>query len=196
MYTMSTSKSAYHHGDLRAALITSALTRLGGAGGDISLRELARDLGVSAMAAYRHFASKEALLAAVADEGFKQLDAETHARTGSPSEQLFLDLTAYVAFARANPALYSLMFGTLHADGPALPNRSLSFAGLKQKVAAVTGLKVDDPQTDVSAARIWAAVHGCASLVISGLIGKDRTGSGLVEAILKPLCDNPACAKV
>ena len=67
---MSTSESAYHHGSLRTALIGAGLASLeGGAGAALSLRELARNVGVSPAAVYRHFPNKDALLAALAEEG-------------------------------------------------------------------------------------------------------------------------------
>ncbi len=67
---------AYHHGDLRAAVIAAGLKRLeAGDGGELGLRALARDVGVSATALYRHFPDKEALLDALADEGLRRLGA-------------------------------------------------------------------------------------------------------------------------
>lgn len=196
MFTMSTLKSAYHHGDLRAALIAKAHARLEiSETAEISLRELARDIGVSPMAAYRHFSSKEALLAAVADDGFRKLDSISEGRAKDPSTRLLEALLAYVEFGRANPGLYALMFGRLHAEGDALANRSASFAGLKEKVASVLGVDAADPETEAAAARIWATVHGCASLIIGGLLGPERLKSGIVETVLRPLCENPSCAR-
>ena len=68
---------AYHHGDLRAAVIAAGLKRLGEGddGAELGLRALARDVGVSATALYRHFPDKEALLDALADEGLRRLGA-------------------------------------------------------------------------------------------------------------------------
>lgn len=193
---MSTLKSSYHHGDLRAVLIAKAHARLRESEtAEISLRELARDIGVSAMAAYRHFSSKEALLAALADDGFRKLDAEADGKSAEPSARLLEGLLAYVEFAHANPGLYALMFGQLHAEGAALENRSASFVGLKRKVADIIGTDLADPETESAAARIWATVHGCASLVIGGLLGPERLRSGIVETILKPLCENPSCVR-
>ena len=80
MITVSTlvaTKTAYHHGDLRSALVEAGLAILAESGdaGALSLREAARRAGVSAMAPYRHFADKEALLAAIATVGFERLAA-------------------------------------------------------------------------------------------------------------------------
>ena len=73
---MSTSESTYHHGSLRDALIAAGMTALEGSSGlDLSLRELARTVGVSPTAVYRHFPNKDALLAALAREGLEMLGA-------------------------------------------------------------------------------------------------------------------------
>jgi AcrR family transcriptional regulator len=189
MFTMSTSESRYHHGDLRAALIAIALTHLSKGGSDISLRELAREAGVSPTAAYRHFASKEDLLAALADEGFRKLsERQVPSISDKPSDRLFAALMDYMAFARAEPSLYALMFGRLHVDGPGLPQRTSSFASLTSLIAAV-----DPAATPADALRVWSTVHGCATLVLSGLIGQERLKSGAIEAVLGPLAENPAC---
>ncbi|MCC2105214.1 MAG: helix-turn-helix transcriptional regulator, partial [Hyphomicrobiales bacterium] len=67
-------QSSYHHGDLRAALVAEGMRQLGGEGaGDLSLRGVARAVGVSATAVYRHFPDKDALLSAIAEEGFRLL---------------------------------------------------------------------------------------------------------------------------
>src|SRR3546814_14126074 len=68
---------AYHHGDLRAAVIAAGLKRLAeDAGGELGLRALARDVGVSATALYRHLPDKEALLDALAEAGLRRLGAQ------------------------------------------------------------------------------------------------------------------------
>jgi AcrR family transcriptional regulator len=189
MFTMSTSESRYHHGDLRATLIASGLTRLSKGESEISLRELARDAGVSATAAYRHFGSKEDLLAALADEGFRMLsERQAPSAKGGATDRLFAALMNYVEFARAEPQLYALMFGRLHAEGPVLPQRSASFGQLQKLIADVAG-----ESSDADALRVWATVHGCATLIISGLIGPQRIASKAVEAVLQPLAANPTC---
>src|SRR6516162_6457383 len=84
MFTLSTAtqERSYHHGDLRQALIRSALEILSETGvGGLTLRAAARRARVSAMAPYRHFADKEALLAAVAEYGFRELAARLTAAT-------------------------------------------------------------------------------------------------------------------
>src|SRR5688572_19451527 len=108
----------YHHGDLRAALLGRAedtLERTGIAG--LSLRELARDVGVSHGAPRRHFADKDALLTALAEDGFARLGASLAAATaagGSFADRLHATAHAYVGFATTHPALLDLMFAAKH----------------------------------------------------------------------------------
>src|SRR5262245_23788463 len=104
----------YHHGDLRRALLDAALEILaeGGAAG-LTLREVARRAGVTHAAPYRHFEDKAALLAAVAEEGFRAVYAEMLARSErvkDPVERLYQIGAAYVLFAVTHPAHFRVMF--------------------------------------------------------------------------------------
>src|SRR5579875_1684070 len=102
----------YHHGDLRRALVAAAeriLVRDGLQG--LSLRGVAREAGVSPAAPYHHFKDKSDLLNALAEEGFHALgDALRAEFEADPRHDLTSMGVAYVKFARANPALYRLMF--------------------------------------------------------------------------------------
>ena len=114
---MSTSEPAdrYHHGDLRRALVEAALQLLAEGGTEaLGLRELARRVGVSASAPYRHFRDKQALIQAVAAAGFEMfLEAVEGAKAGvAPEEQLGAMAEAYVHFALRYPRLYRLMFSS------------------------------------------------------------------------------------
>src|SRR5246127_71403 len=105
----------YHHGDLPRAVVAAALEILSETQShEFSLRELARRAGVSHNAPYKHFADKRELLEAVSAAGFERLTkrmANEIASFGSPREQLFALLRAYINHGVGNPALYSLMFG-------------------------------------------------------------------------------------
>src|SRR5215471_8129307 len=124
MFTLSTpaEQRSYHHPDLRQALISSALELLSEVGvAGLSLRAAARRAKVSAMAPYRHFADKEALLAAVAEYGFHQLAARltvATAKAADPRARLAAGGVAYVVFAHDEPSLFKLMFG------PTIQNKS------------------------------------------------------------------------
>ncbi|GAB3719646.1 TetR/AcrR family transcriptional regulator [Nocardiopsis nanhaiensis] len=108
----------YHHGDLRAALLESAERTLAERGpAALSLRELAREAGVSHAAPGRHFKDKQALLDALALNGFQRLRAalEQAARPGESTEVYLLALArAYVGFALHNAALLDLMYARKH----------------------------------------------------------------------------------
>lgn len=191
MITVSTSKSkaAYHHGDLRDALIAAALAILE-AGGDpasLSLREAARRAGVSAMAPYRHFPDKEALLSAVATIGFARLGEALRQADGSPDPQEALvgQGVAYVAFACANPSLFRLMFGTALAARRAEPTASGgAYAVMATRVAAL-----EKPATsDDWAMCCWATAHGLASLAVDGQLAyTGEAPSALADRVLRLL---------
>src|SRR5215469_1548797 len=159
MCTLSTpfEKRPYHHGDLRQALVRSALEILSEAGvGGLSLRGAARRARVSAMAPYRHFADKEALLAAVAEYGFRELATRLTA-AAEPAADSRAGLAAlgvaYVLFACEQPSLFKLMFGPtiekksvhpgLHDGGNAC------FDALQRAVAAAKFFEDDAKARDV-----------------------------------------------
>ncbi|MDA3623922.1 TetR/AcrR family transcriptional regulator [Saccharopolyspora sp. WRP15-2] len=110
---MSQASTTYHHGDLRAACLRAArelLEESGNAG--LSLRAVARRAGVSATAPYRHYADRDALLSAVAAEGYRELAEQLVAAHPSPvTPDDFAEIAvAYVRFALAHPALFRVMF--------------------------------------------------------------------------------------
>lgn len=112
----STPQKSYHHGNLRAELLDTAVERLREVGTeDLSLRALARAIGVSQTAPYRHFADKGELLAAMATRGYRNmLNAlqQAEAEAGEdPGRQLTQVAHAYVDYAADNPQLFKLMFG-------------------------------------------------------------------------------------
>ena len=143
----------------------------------LTLRAAARSAGVSHMAPYRHYESKDDLLAAVAEEAFKDLTGamDRSADCDAPPKARLQGLCrAYLKFALANPALYRLMFGAN------LPNRS-RFPGLVAackeccaRCVAVVGPEVgaDGENLDLprKAIATWSFVHGLASLAIDGLV--------------------------
>jgi AcrR family transcriptional regulator len=168
MLTVSTSEpeKTYHHGDLRAALVAAALDLLE-AGGEaaLSLRAAARACGVSAMAPYRHFASKEDLLEAVAARGFEDLAVALEAADAAAAghEALAAQGAAYVAFARRRPALFRLMFmRPCRTPGP-----SRAYGILARRAAALAGPGM--PAEDLTLAA-WSLVHGLAALILDGRV--------------------------
>jgi AcrR family transcriptional regulator len=114
--TESVAAKSYHHGNLRAELLDTADRQLQETGiEDLSLRALARRLGVSQTAPYRHFADKNELLAALATRGYRKLLQALRAASAAtgecPRAQLMAFAHAYVDYAASNPKLFKLMFG-------------------------------------------------------------------------------------
>ncbi|MEI5098255.1 TetR/AcrR family transcriptional regulator [Streptomyces sp. PmtG] len=111
---------AYHHGNLRAELLARAEEVVASQGADaLSLRSLARDLGVSHAAPSRHFADRPALLDALATDGFGRLGTELEAAIcggGAFEDRLNRTAQAYVGFATQHPALLELMYARKHRD--------------------------------------------------------------------------------
>ncbi|WP_428488130.1 TetR/AcrR family transcriptional regulator [Rhodopila sp.] len=183
---MSTSK--YHHGNLYAALIDSGLALLRRDGIDaLSLRGVAREAGVSPTAPYRHFADKEALLAAIAATGFARLDAALRAadETAFGVAALRAQGVAYVGFAVAEPALFRLMFGPLISatvDTPdptaLLDEAQAAYATLRRRVARL----VADSRVEIASLAAWSMVHGLATLLVEGRIDASNPVA-LAEAI-------------
>jgi AcrR family transcriptional regulator len=165
----------YHHGDLRTALITAAVKHIGERGTEhLSLRALAREIGVSPTASYRHFPSRAALLAALATEGFEALaDRMVAAQSAADPHRRLLEIgVAYVEYARTDPVRYQLMFGAVLDDFSGFS--ALRAAGdrayrvlegiVAEGVAAGVLRAAPVPQLCAAA---WSAVHGVAGLLIS-----------------------------
>ena len=166
----------YHHGNLRQALIGAALGIL--ATHDVAaltLREAARRAGVSQAAPYRHFADKEALLAAVAEEGFAALAAAMRVAAAPEAGDRVAGLrvlgVTYVRFAVEHPARFRLMFGGALADRAAYPPLEKAaqetFGLLAQGVEAGqrAGLIRSGDARQLAMAA-WSLVHGLAALLV------------------------------
>lgn len=180
---MSPAKASYHHGDLRNALVEAGVGLVEEVGVEaFSLREVAREVGVSANAAYRHFDDKGALLTAIAVSGFQRLssrmqEAMRTARPGSAVRsrgvaRFNAAARAYVDLAQQHPQLYGLMFG---AAGRACLAAEGALVG--PTPGALLGLVLDElveekvmPKTRREGAEVhvWSAVHGFAALTHSG----------------------------
>ena len=192
-------KQAYHHKDLRNALVDEALTVLDTEGaGALTLRELARRLGVTHTAPYAHFADKSALLEAVADVGFERLAAllAKADNDGDPAAALVAMGLAYLRFAQENTNLYRLMFVDPElADDPDCewsPGGERAFETVIGAIVRVGVPEGIDPH-DLGAV-IWSMVHGVAMLDIDRRMNNKtlrsaeevlRLGSGLMLAGLR-----------
>ena len=169
---MSTSKAAYHHGDLRGALLAEGLRLIEARDAEaLSLREVARAAGVSATAVYRHFPDKRALMAALAEEGLARLyEAQASAAAATPGDPFEATGRAYVRFALANPALFRLTFA--YPDVP-LTDPAGDAAGrlLHENALALTG--GNEAEAKLVAVRAWSVAHGFAMLMLDGRLPRD-----------------------
>jgi AcrR family transcriptional regulator len=172
-------RATYPHGELRRARVDAAVTIIADHGAEaFTLREAARRLGVNHRAAYRHFADKTMLLAAVAEQGFAALVEGTRAEilaagVTDPEGRLMAMARAYVAWADRHPAHFRVMFGPrLNEDGGAFEaTMGEAYGLLESEIRAAIGAGStlagpgDDAVTDVVIA-YWAVLHGLASLVL------------------------------
>ncbi len=172
----------YHHGDLRRALLDAALRVIaeGGVAG-LTLREVARQAGVSHNAPYHHFADKAALVTALVDEGFAQF-AKTmqfayDAATGSALDKMVSVGVAYVRFAMEHPAQFRLMFRPeLRASDGCLPLKHADVpetsSGYEVVIRALQAAQreglVAEGDIDHLALAAWSTVHGLADLILDG----------------------------
>lgn len=178
---MSQSKS-YHHGNLRQALLDTALAELQHCSIEkLSMRAVAKQVGVSQTAAYRHFSDKQGLLAALAEEGFNELFATCSAQLRpeqTARQAMQASGLAYIRFAAANPQRYKLMFGNSLPERQRHPD--LEDSGCRAFGMIVSLIERGVSQGDFvegdiqqSARAAWAMVHGLSSLVIDNFIKAD-----------------------
>jgi len=165
----------YHHGNLRTALIDTGLDMLSrSSGADLSLRELARQTGVSSAAVYRHFATKEDFRAAVSAEGYRRLAAAgATARAGltDPVDAIRATGFTYIQFARHNPALFKMMFEWVdpayRTDERSAAVRA-ALSSIYSDMARALDLDINDPRIALGAIHAWSHVHGLSVLILEG----------------------------
>ncbi|MFE1951540.1 TetR/AcrR family transcriptional regulator [Streptomyces sp. NPDC059524] len=165
---MSTSeKSGYHHGDLRAALLSAAMEMLEG-GEPFSLRAVARRAGVSPTAPYRHFKDRDTLESALAVEGFRDLLADLGDGRDLPASisDLAEFAVAYVAFALRRPALFRVMFGKPCDDAD--DARVKAAGDLHELLADALDRVTPEADTSALASAGWGLAHGLACLHLDG----------------------------
>lgn len=163
-----TTPPRYHHGDLPEALVRCAVEMLDADGAaDLSLRAVARRLGVSTAAPYRHFPDRAALLSAVAAVGYADLTRDLAARHPEPASAHDLaDLAvAYVDFALDRPGVFSTMFGPESDRESAASASAAAVIHVYLRAAAVRALRTED--ADAVATGMWSLVHGLAFLYLN-----------------------------
>jgi AcrR family transcriptional regulator len=178
-----TRPATYHHGDLRRALVDAAIPLLRDGGADaLTLRAVARAAGVSQTAPYRHFADRAALVAEVAEDGFRRLRERLVAAVRAPAKTtrrvqhtprggLQAIALAYVRFALEHPAEYRVMFGAALAGSAPIvgSERDAVYALLRDGIAELQRQKlVRDGDAGTMALSSWSLVHGLAMLALDG----------------------------
>lgn len=197
-----TADKPYHHGDLRQSLIEAACKHLLESGADtLSLRALAREVGVSQTAPYRHFESKGALFGAIALYGFQLLREEMSGAADNnpddPVEELVEIGHAYLSFALKHPEKYQMIFDSsmvdFAQDEELIEAGSAAFAVLTGAIqnGIDQGIFIEGSAIE-AAGVIWASIHGMASLMLTKEPAMRDTGitSGAHQAMMY-LSGNP-----
>ena len=185
---MKKAKDSYHHGDLRAALLAEGLKQLEARDFEaLSLREVARNVGVSATAVYRHFPSKEDLLKALAEHGLQLLaEQQQWAAAKAKGAAAFAQTgRAYVRFALANPNLFRLIFS--HTPSRIRPGDSspegMPARLLRDYVAHALGSKASEEQVFAGALRAWALVHGLSMLILDEQVER-KVAEAMIDRVI------------
>jgi AcrR family transcriptional regulator len=194
-------RDSYHHGDLKRALTSAALSLVAERGPKgFTLTEAARRAGVSAAAPYRHFADKAELLATVAEQGFRELHADLSAAAyvaSEPKARVIELGRVYVRWAVTHPDYYQVMFGAeiIKEGHPMLAVAAeqafgdlLGAIARCQEAGTVRG---QDPRE--VAGPLWALVHGVASLAIGGelrAVGIQQDPEAMIAGIVTQLLES------
>lgn len=201
---MSEPRARYHHGDLARALVDASLELLAREGSDaFTLREAARRAGVNHRAVYRHFQDKRALLAKVAEGGYRMLAADMDRATtaGASSRDRLLALCeAYLRFARREPGRFIVMFGRrLNEDGREVALEEAIREALRvltRELDALGPARSELQRRDAGIA-LWSSIHGLSALVVAGRVPlAERHSHAYVRTVMGPVVDGIAHALV
>ena len=178
------SRPTYHHGDLRAVILTEAARLVAERGADrVSLRELARDAGVSHAAPAHHFTDRRGLFTALATQGFQLLaQALIDARPDFADAAL-----AYVRFAIEHPGHYQVMFNKSlldASDSELVAAESASGAELARGVAT---LRDPNVQADPAGAQLaaWSLVHGFSMLWLNDAVNAQVREADPMDTVMR-----------
>jgi len=179
----------YHHGNLRTALLAQAERTVRERGvQDLSLRELAREVGVSHGAPRRHFPDRQALLDALAEAGFERLGADLRGAVDGAGEDFHARLgataAAYVRFATRDAALLELMFAGKHRERALREASERAFSVLLELIEqgqAEGSLEPGEPER--VGLVLFATIQGIAALVTGGMVADEQLDELLADAI-------------
>jgi AcrR family transcriptional regulator len=185
--------STRHGTDLPEACVTEALAIIRDVGiENLSLREVARRLGVSHQAPYRHFPSRDHLLAEVVDRCFRDFDAALGAGhdTGDPAADLAALGRLYLDYAARHPLEYRLMFGARLPDPREHPEMlekcCAAFDQLRGSVARLIGAPAESDAVALEAMFVWSTVHGLASILET----EAMAGLGIDEPVQRAVSEH------
>ena len=188
-------RETYHHGDLSNALVAAAIEVISTENPEqLTIREVSRRVGVNHRAVYRHFADLTALLAAVAEQGYRQMivaleEALAPLKRALPEKRMEALATAYVEFAVDHSAHYRIMFGRrLNEDGrfPVLEElvvKAFELIDAELLAGIESGRFVARPRRELVFA-FWSLAHGFASLA---LVRRIKVKRALVEPYLRQI---------
>jgi AcrR family transcriptional regulator len=187
------SERPYHHGNLRAALLSEAERTVRKRGVDqLSLRGLARAVGVSHGAPRRHFPDRQALLDALAEAGFARLGSELRAAVDGAGEdfqeRLRATAAAYIRFATRDPALLELMFAGKHRESAgALPEAAeRAFSSLVELIEQGQAERVlESGEPERVGLVLFATIQGIAALVTGGVVDAEQLDELVADAIAR-----------
>jgi AcrR family transcriptional regulator len=190
-YPAAMTERPYHHGNLRTALLSQAERTVREHGIDrLSLRELARQTGVSHGAPRRHFPDRQALLDALAQTGFERLGAELERAAAGAGEEFGPRLqaiaTAYVHFATRDAALLELMFAGKHRDqsGPLQEAAERAFSAMLSVIEQGQAEGVLEPgEPERVGMVLFATIQGIAALLSAGLVAPEQLDELVADAI-------------
>ena len=188
-------RETYHHGDLSNALVAAAIEVISTENPEqLTIREVSRRVGVNHRAVYRHFADLTALLAAVAEQGYRQMivaleEALAPLKRSLPEKRMEAIACAYVEFAIDHSAHYRIMFGRrLNEDGrfPVLEElvvKAFELIDAELLAGIESGRFVSRPRRELVFA-FWSLAHGFASLA---LVRQIKVKRALVEPYLRQI---------
>ena len=185
----------YHHGNLKTALVLAGMDIISKKGIEgLSLRNVAKQVGVSHTAPYNHFSDKQALLAAISTAGHAQLYdilSETYEKFKLYSLEIIIDVAwAYLQFALDDPGRFKLMFsGALeeereHPDYLAIAQKNISLFEEIIKYCQING-QLPEGKVEIIAVKIWSLVHGFVNLVLEDQFPTEYLQDKYIKDLLK-----------
>lgn len=197
-------QTQYHHGNLRRTLLDAALAMIEKSGvGALSLREVARQAGVTHAAPYRHFRDRDALIVALGIEGFQGLGLEMSASLAEPMDPLARVRAlgvAYVRYAVAHPAHFKVMFSSeLHAGDESPELRAAGEPTLAALVEVISDAQacgqLERGDARALAVPAWSMVHGLATLLVEGQLPAlledtptvEKLANGVIDVVMRGL---------